>query len=123
MSLTYAQKQVVINQQGQELETENYINAVILKNGLYDYNNGSYLNKYGNIVNVNFLLQADAPIKDGVIAVLPESVRPKKDINVFGLLGDSSVLTRFVVTTTGEVRTTDELIKQDSVLINHTWVI
>lgn len=122
MSVTYAQKAAVING-GQDIETQNYIGAVIFKGGLYDYNNGSYLNKFGNVVNMNLILQADAPIKDSLIAVLPESVRPKKDVNVFGLLGDSSVLTRFVVTSAGEVRTTDQLVKQDSVLINHTWVI
>ncbi|MGR5329303.1 hypothetical protein [Photobacterium damselae] len=122
MSVTYAQKAVVING-GQDIETQDYIGAVIFKDGLYDPNNDSYLKKFGNVINLNMSVQADAALKDGIVAVLPEQVRPKKDINVFGLLGDSSVLTRFVVTSTGEVRTTDQLVKQDSVLINHTWVI
>ncbi|OBU38821.1 hypothetical protein [Photobacterium damselae] len=122
MSVTYAQKAVVING-GQDIETQDYIGAVIFKDGLYDPNNDSYLKKFGNVINLNMSVQADAALKDGIVAVLPEQVRPKKDINVFGLLGDSSALTRFVVTSTGEVKTTDELVKQDSVLINYTWVI
>lgn len=122
MSVTYAQKAVVING-GQDIETQDYIGAVIFKDGLYDPNNDSYLKKFGNVINLNMSVQADAALKDGIVAVLPEQVRPKKDINVFGLLGDSSALTRFVVTSTGEVKTTDELTKQDSVLINYTWVI
>lgn len=123
MSLTYAQKQVVINQQGQELETENYINAVIVSDGLNLSKGDSYLKAFGNVVNINLSLTSDNGIKNNPIAILPESLRPKADIVLYGYSDDSEYLAPIMFKKNGEVSLMYLKDTTSSVLINATWVI